>query len=253
MKQIYTNALAFAALCLVGLTATAQSLTPPQPDKLVDGKTYTLFNYCKLANYLGRTSWDGAWTTWSADASNYLTFTAQANGDNTWSFYRDVEETADEETTTVRYYVNLPFGSSNVNIISQSQCDWLVTNGKIAGFYYLEPSAGNNNAAFGYNAHLNGDGGYPVVSYDGNSYYPDFYGGRAKDAEGNDLMISMVGSEGEEYALYVMADSSSCNWAFVEVDNVQDFVVKAQGFALLNDYAAKYIDDESYADYAEGF
>lgn len=253
MKQIYTNALAFAALCLVGLTATAQSLTPPQPDKLVDGKTYTLFNYCKLANYLGRTSWDGAWTTWSADASNYLTFTAQANGDNTWSFYRDVEETADEETTTVRYYVNLPFGSSNVNINSQSQCDWLVTNGKIAGFYYLEPSAGNNNAAFGYYAHLNGDGGYPVVSYDGNSFYPDFYGGRAKDAEGNDLMISMVGSEGEEYELYVMADSSSCNWAFVEVDNVQDFVVKAQGFALLNDYAAKYIDDESYADYAEGF
>ena len=253
MKQIYTNAIAFAAICMVGLTATAQSLTPPQPDKLVDGKTYTMFNYCKLSNYLGRTSWDGAFTTWSADATNYLTFTAQTNENGTWSFYRDVEETVDEGTVTNRYYMNLPDGSSNINIKSQTQCDWVITNGTVAGFYYLEPSTGNNTDAFGYHAHLNGDGGYPVVSFDGNSFYPDFLGGRAKDADGNDLMKSMVGPEGEEYELYVMADSSSCNWGFVEVDNVQDFVAKAQGYQLINDFAAKYIADESYADYVDGF
>ena len=253
MKQIYTTALAFAALCLVGLTATAQTLTPPQPDKLVDGKTYTMFNYCTLSSYLGRTSWDGALVNWGANESNYLTFTAQTNSDGTWSFYCDVEETAGEETTTVRYYMNLPSGSGNVNINSQSQCDWTVTSGTVAGFYYLEPTTGNNSNAFGYNMHLNAGGAYIVVSYLGNGWYPDFFGGRKTDAEGNEIKIPFEGPNGEEDELYVMADSSSCNWAFVEVDNVQDFVTKAQGFALINDFAAKYIDDESYADYAEGF
>ena len=253
MKKFYTHAIMLVALCMVSLAATAQTVTPPSPSKLEAGKTYTMFNYCRLSSYLGRTSWDGAFTTWSADASNYLTFTAQSNTDGTWSFYRDVEETVDEGTVTNRYYMNLPDGSSNINIKSQTQCDWVITNGTVAGFYYLEPSTGNNTNAFGYHAHLNGDAGYPVVSFDGNSFYPDFLGGRAKDADGNDLMVPVIGPEGEEYELYVMADSSSCNWAFVEVDAVQDFITKAQGFAAINSYVSKYIDDESYADFADGF
>ncbi len=253
MKKIYTNAVMLVALCMVGLAATAQTIMPPTPSKLEAGKTYTMFNYCTLSSYLGRTSWDGALVNWGANESNYLTFTAQSNADGTWSFYRDVEETTDEETVTVRYYVNLPSGTGNVNINSQSQCDWVVTNGTEAGFYYLEPTTGNNTDAFGYHVHLNAGGAYIVVSYNGDGWYPDFYGGRAKDADGNDIMIPVVGPQGEEDVIYVMADSASCNWAFVETDDVQDFITKAQGFAIINSYVSKYIDDESYADYADGF
>lgn len=262
MKKIYTNALAIVSLCMVALSANAQGLTPPQSDKLVDGKTYTLFNYCTLSGYLGRTSWDGALINWGANADNYLTFTAQTNEGGSWSFYRDVESTVETEgedgetvteTVVTRNYMNVPNGTGNLNINATEQTEWLVGDGLIDGYYTLVVSEGNNPEAQGYNAHLNAGGAYIVASYVGDGWYPDFYGGVLTDENGERVVKYIVGPGGEEDEQYIMADSVSCNWAFIETTHVQAFMTQAQGYKVLKDFADKYLADESYADYAQGF
>lgn len=239
MRKSYTRLITVAALCAAGLTANAQEgLVAPKGDALESGKEYTMFNYYKPSSYLGRTTWDGALVNFSASADSYLKFHAQQNDGGTWSFYYD---SSDE--VPVRYYLHVPTGTANVNFKSTEKTDWsVIADGD---YYRLKVDEGNNAEAIGYNIHMNFSCEYVVASYPGESWYPDFYGGTKKDEDGGEMF--------DEDDRNLMADSMSCNWLFVETENVPSYIVKANGYTLLRNFYNSYIADESYADYSIGF
>lgn len=241
MKKNYINSILLLLMLAVSLTASAQDgLTAPKGNTLESGKQYTLFNYYTPASYLGRTTWDGALINWGASADNYLKFYAIENENSTWSFYYD---TVDADSAAVRYYMNIPSGTANVNINATSAAEWQVSQKD--GFYRFVVGTGTNADAVGYNMHMNSGCAYIVASYPGNSWYPDFYGGKLVDAEGNEVYDANDN--------LIMADSLSCNWILVEVDNVADYIVTATGYQTIRDFYNTYIADEPYADYQTGF
>ena len=91
---------------------------------------------------------------------------------------------------------------------------------------------------------MNAGNEYVVSSFYGDGWYPDFYGGVLQDEYGDNVYISDDPDENR----VVMADSSSCNWAFVEVDNVPAFLEKADLFAFINNYYKAYVTVESPED-----
>ena len=240
MKKFYSLAIALVAMLGVSVSANAQSgLKAPVSEALVDGAEYTLFNYCTPASYLGRTSWDGALVNWGTGADNYTRFTAQKNSDNgTWSFYITNSDGS-------LSYMNQPNG--NVNISSDSPFQWSVEPGNIEGYYFIKPVDEANANAIGYSVHMNGSCAYIVCSYAGDSWYPDFYGGKKVDEEGNEVY--------DENDNIVMADSSSCNWIFVKTDNVTEYITTAGGYVAIRDFYNTYVADPegTYESYAEGF
>lgn len=251
MKRIYSLLMLAAIAVMTSLSVVAQVPRPAAPggDVLTNGKTYTFFCYSKLAGQMIRTSWDGAIYSPGAGTNPFtVALTAQENSDQTWSFYYDTEvtTTVDEETVTetVRYYMNIPSGTGNVNVKATEQCDWAIAAGKYEGFYFVKPGEGNNASTLGYNMHMNAGNEYVVASYYGDSWYPDFYGGVLQDEYGDNVYISDDPDENR----VVMADSSSCNWAFVEVDNVPAFLEKAEVFAFLNTFYDNYVNEDDPLD-----
>ena len=236
MKRLYMTTMLLMSMLATSLTVGAQvAPSAPAGDVLTAGKTYTFFCYSKLDGQMIRTSWDGAiYSPGSGTSAFTVKLTAEQNADQTWSFYYD--NVTEEET--VRYYMNLPQGTGNVNIKATEPCDWEITPGHYDGFYFVKPGDGNNTAAMGYNMHMNKGNEYVVVSYYGDSYYPDFQGDVLQDEYGDNVYISDDPDENR----VVMADSSSCNWAFVEVDNVSAFLEKAEVFAFINNYYKTYVD-----------
>ena len=251
MKRIYSLLMLAAIAVMTSLSVVAQVSRPAAPggDVLTTGKTYTFFCYSKLAGQMIRTSWDGAIYSPGAGTNPFsVALTAQENSDQTWSFYYDTEvtTTVDEVTTTetVRYYMNIPSGTGNVNVKATEQCDWAIAAGQYEGFYFVMPGEGNNPSTLGYNMHMNAGNEYVVSSYYGDSWYPDFYGGVLQDEYGDNVYIS----DDPEENRVVMADSSSCNWAFVEVDNVPAFLEKAEVFAFLNTFYDNYVNEDDPLD-----
>lgn len=244
MKRIYSILMLAMMMVMTSLNVDAQ-MRPAAPggDVLTDGKTYTFFCYSKLDGQMIRTSWDGAIYSPGIGTNPFtVKLTAQQNDDQTWSFYYDDEV----EGAPVRYYMNIPSGTGNVNVKATEQCDWEISAGQYDGFYFVMPGEGNNPSTRGYNMHMNTGNEYVVASYYGDSWYPDFYGGVLQDEYGDNVYISDDPDENR----VVMADSSSCNWAFVEVDNVQAFLEKAEVFAFINNYYVNYVDIDGGA---EGF
>ena len=221
---------------MTSLTVGAQERpTAPGGDVLTVGKTYTFFCYSKLDGQMIRTSWDGAIYSPGAGTNPFtVELTAQQNDDQTWSFYYE-DETGEEP---VRYYMNIPENTGNVNVKATERCDWEISPGHYTGFYFVKPGEGNNPRTNGYNMHMNTGNEYVVASYYGDSWYPDFYGGVLQDEYGDNVYISDDPDENR----VVMADSSSCNWAFVEVGNVQAFLEKAEVFAFINSFYVNYVD-----------
>ncbi|MBR6892269.1 MAG: hypothetical protein IKN15_03435 [Bacteroidaceae bacterium] len=248
MKRIYSFLMLVSLMITTSLSVGAQVQRPIAPggDVLTSGKTYTYFSYSKLAGQMIRTSWDGAIYSPNGSTSPFsVKLTAQENSDGTWSFYYDdeVTTTIDDVTTTetVRYYMNIPEGSGNVYVNATEQRDWTVKPGHYDGFYFVLPGAGNNAQTLGYNMHMNAGNEYVVASYYGNSWYPDFCGGVLKDEYGDNVYISDDPDENR----VVMADSSSCNWAFLEVDNVPAFLEKASVFATLNSFYDTWLKEDA--------
>lgn len=242
MKRIYSILMLAMMMVMTSLNVDAQ-MRPAAPggDVLTDGKTYTFFCYSKLAGQMIRTSWDGAiYSPGSGTSAFTVKLTAQENDDKTWSFYYDDEV----EGAPVRYYMNIPSGTGNVNVKATEQCDWEISAGQYDGFYFVMPGEGNNPSTRGYNMHMNTGNEYVVSSYYGDGWYPDFYGGVLQDEYGDNVYISDDPDENR----VVMADSSSCNWAFVEVDNVPAFLEKADLFAFINNYYKAYVNVESPED-----
>jgi len=158
-----------------------------KPEVPVDGKSYVLVNKAQNSSqYMSRTSWDGALYFLGKDDSNYANYalTAVSNSDGTWSFTlpgtKEVEtgETDEEgnpikETVATTYYMSLPSGSPNVNVIQEDIATWYL-DAKDYNFYNLVMKEGHNSTAMSMASytptkdlrmHLNAGGQYFVSTY----------------------------------------------------------------------------------------
>ena len=220
----------------MGLAVSASAINPPVGElELRDGATYMFQNVHKRSSWLGHTSWDGALYYNNASAESHVLLTAVKNDDGTWSF----TEYVDEET--VKYLV-VPAGTGNLNTKLLAECPnsevaprFVVTNK--GGLFRFVLGEGNNDLAQGYNIHMNSGNEYVVASYDGDSWYPDIYGGTLKDEDGNDVF--------DNESRYIMADSTTCDWNLVLEENTSDYMGQAEGYAIISQFETDYILNEN--------
>ena len=248
MKKIYLKSMMLVAMLLTSMTMSAFGvpIDPPSGDKLQDGKTYALFNWNVRSSWLGHTNWDGALYYAEADANNYVKFTAIDNLNGTWSF---TEAGLDE----VKYMV-IPDGTDNLHCKILDECPDPETVPVFEvedmgnNVYRFIVGDGNNYNPQGFRLHMNAGNQYIVANepVNGGSWYPDFYGGPLYDEYGDPVYVD------DESDLYVFADSTTCNWILVDVENIAEYIDKAQGYSALINFAKQYLTDD-YAEWAEGF
>ena len=243
--------LLFSSLLASALALNAQVTPKVQPETPVDGNKYVLVNKAQSASqYTTRTSWDGALYFLGKEESHYADYalTAVKNDDGTWSFTLQNEVAGDEteEPTVETYYMVLPYGSANANVNSLNPVKWSL-DPKEGGFYHLIAGEGNNSAALelayctptkDLRLHLNNGCQYFVISYPGDSWFPDCYGGMEID----DVSADDV--------LFAAKDSISFNWGFLSVDKVPDYYADVEYSGTINKFYADYCDMDGYA---EGF
>ena len=245
MKKVFT------LFMTVLVAAQVWAIVPPKgAASLTDGTTYAFQNVHKMTSWLGHTSWDGALYYNNASADNYVQLTAISNQDGTWSF---TEVLADGDTL-VKYLV-IPNGTDNFNTKTLENCPdpetipCFTVQSVGDGVLRLIVGQGNNLNCVDRPMHMNAGNEYVVASepINGGGWYPDFYGGSLKDEY--DLPVY----EGET-DLMVMADSTTCNWNFVEPANIETYMGMAEGYSKIADYEANYVSNEEIEEeYAAGF
>lgn len=198
-----------------------------------------MFNYVNPTLYMSRTSWDGALYLLSKSSSNYASsvLTAVDNGDGTWSF-TITDEAEDESSEDVVYYMAIPSGTDNLNCNVTTPAYWTATAGDFDGYYYLTAGEGNNSFCIGKNLHLNSGGQYFVISESSNTWYPDFYGGVKTDENGDEI----TDENGDAY----MADSTSMNWAFLELSNLSLYDAMMSAYTDIQNIEDNYLAIEGY-------
>ena len=233
--------LLLSSLLATALAMHAQVDPKVKPETLVAGKQYVLVNKAQsAAQYMSRTSWDGALYFLGKTDSKYAdhALTAVSNEDGTWSFTITSKE--DEPTT---YYMGVPAGTDNLNANLTSPVKWAVTaSEEYAGFYRLTAGEGNNENCVGKQLHLNGGYQYFVISepINGGQWYPDFAGGTTSTGEYDE----------NDELIYTIHDYTSFNWGFVSVERVPDYY---EGFQYSYEINRFYEDYCVLDDYAEGF
>jgi len=252
MKHNYMKMAFMAAFTCVASMAGAVDYPTYPTQTLTEGGKYVLCNLANPTGYTSRTSWDGAFYFLGETDSNYQDYALTAHQETEtgrWYFVTsETEVPADEENGIEAYtaytYLGVPSGTDNLNGNLSNEAFWVITPGVTDGFYYLTADDGQGNAAvIGKNLHLNSGGQYFVISEPGNYWYPDFYGGTQKDADGQDVVIW---NEEEQVNYKVMADSTSMNWAFVAVEDVPAFVAIGTAWKPLADYEKNYCGIEGY-------
>lgn len=212
---------------LFATSLCVQAIEPPTgvaPETLVAGGKYVLTNPANPTGYHSRTSWDGALYFLGMTDSNFANHAIEAvqNEDGTWSFIQTATD------GSVKYML-LPEGSANINMGDSAV--WEVEKGAIDGHYYLRAGNGNNSNAVGLYMHLNAGQQYFVVSYSGGPWYPDY--AVKTDELGNQLLDEVTGN-------FHMADSTSLNWGFVSVENMQSYVAKQNAYNTIAGYDTTY-------------
>lgn len=210
----------------MALPTFAQVEPNVKPEIPVDGQQYVLVNKNQSATqYMSRTSWDGALYFLGKDDSHYADYamTAVKNEDGTWSFTLpgtktvetgeyDGEGNAIKETVDVTYYMGLPYDSPNANVKSETPIKWGLAP-KDNNFFQLIAGEGNNSAIFSscktvtgdFRLHLNKGNQYFIITYYGDTYYPDCFG---------DIEETDDESTGDVYI--AAKDSTSFEWGFFE-------------------------------------
>lgn len=235
-----------------------------KPEPLVAGKEYVLVNQVQKADqYMGRTSWDGAFNFQSKEASNYAAhaLTAINNGDGTWSFTQtstqQVETGSYDEhqqpimsTEEVTYFFGFPMGSPNVNLTLTDVVKW-IPQPREDNFYHLILGEGNNPAAMetapytstgDLRMHLNRNADYFVVNYIGGPYFGDIYG-----------EIEVTENEEADYDNFAALDSASFYWGFVQVENLEQYMEDLAFDKKYRDPIERFKNYSEYEDYGEGF
>lgn len=243
MKKNYFRLLAFAAMTAV--SATAFAIDPPlKSEVLTDGNTYLLFSYANPSKVLSRTSWDGAYYLLDEAASNYLTgtgnrtvpFVAHKADDGSWYF-------SVEENEMITSYVGIKSGGGNLHGDLEEPVFWDVENAPVDGFYMLKAKQQFNSYVEGMYLHLNNGCQYLVITYEGDSWFPDFYGGLQFETDIDGNQIYLFEDDGVNYKAN---DQSSRYWAFVSVENVPNVLGKATLYAAIKNLEDNYVTIEGY-------
>lgn len=250
MKNLSTLKKSFVACLLLssGVSLFADVERPPLPTQtLTSGEKYVMFNYARPDGYMSRTSWDGALYLLNSDESAYANhqLEAEQNEDGTWVFKHVTPSQVDGGEPTVNYMI-LPNGSGNVNLKPDSAV-WHVKPGSQEGYYWLKPGEGNNVSIVEqdcYHMHLNAGQQYVVASYYGDSWYPDF----ALKTDADTMVYEYINVGSQLYQIWHMADSSSLNWGFVNVDDVPLYTATYNAWKVLDDYEQAYLGIEGYED-----
>lgn len=243
MKKNYFRLLAIAAMTAV--SATAFAIDPPlKSEVLTDGNTYLLFSYANPSKVLSRTSWDGAYYLLDEAASNYLTgtgnrtvpFVAHKADDGSWYF-------SVEENEMITSYVGIKSGGGNLHGDLEEPVFWDVENAPVDGFYMLKAKQQFNSYVEGMYLHLNNGCQYLVITYEGDSWFPDFYGGLQFETDIDGNQIYLFEDDGVNYKAN---DQSSRYWAFVSVENVPNVLGKATLYAAIKNLEDNYVTIEGY-------
>lgn len=255
-KLLLSGALACAAM-----TVSAQVAPKVAPEVPVNGGKYVLVNKAQSADqYTTRTSWDGAVYFLGKEDSHYADYavTAYANENGTWSFAfmksesvetEDVDSVGNPitETVEVPQYILMPEGNANLNANPEIKAEWKL-EATANGFYNLIPGEGNfgmlvegseETPTGDYRLHLNNGKQYFVITYRGNSWFPDLYGGITEDYD-----------EAHDIEKYFANDSTSFNWGFVSLEKIDAYYADMKYVATLNSYYNGYCDLDEYG---EGF
>ncbi|MBQ0019083.1 MAG: hypothetical protein KBT39_00995 [Bacteroidales bacterium] len=258
-----------ACLVMLLLAGSMHAATYPKypVQSLTDGQTYVLANLARPTGYMCRTDWDNALRI--QDKNTFLgqygvKITAHYDAEKAlWYFTTSQEEHAAVEADpengieakdayTSYKYLGIPAGTNNIRAEQDfGQIPYFeVTPGDAEGFYRLKIAEGHQHtASIGVCMHLNAGGEYPIAGEPTNGWYPDFYGGVELEEDGSEKVIY-----DEENELYyrVMADSTSCNWAFVLVDDIDRYNDMGAAWKEVADFAkSSYCTDGS--DYEAGF
>ncbi len=243
MKKNYFRLLAFAAMTAV--SATAFAIDPPlKSEVLTDGNTYLLFSYANPSKVLSRAFWDGAYYLLDEAASNYLTgtgnrtvpFVAHKADDGSWYF-------SVEENEMITSYVGIKSGGGNLHGDLEEPVFWDVENAPVDGFYMLKAKQQFNSYVEGMYLHLNNGCQFLVITYEGDSWFPDFYGGLQFETDIDGNQIYLFEDDGVNYKAN---DPSSRYWAFVSVENVPNVLGKATLYAAIKNLEDNYVTIEGY-------
>lgn len=260
MKNDYFKTLLAGAMLCATASAMAEVEYPAYPTQtLTDGQTYVLCNLANPTGYTCRTNWDNAIYFLGKNdfAGEYgVRVTAHYDaGQELWyfttteTFHEAVEADPDngieaEEAYTSYTYMGVPGGTDNVNARYADLAYWQVTPGKTAGFYQLTAADGNANPnVIGVQMHLNSGGQYFVLSEPTNQWYPDFYGGTAKEEDGADMVVY---DEATDTYYKVMADETSKNWAFVLEEDLPTYIFMGTAWNELNSFEKNYCVIEDF-------
>lgn len=251
----FMHCMASLALLLVAGLAQAVSYPKYPVQTLTDGQTYVLANLSNPQGYMCRTSWDNALVMQDRatfDGQYGVLLTARYDEAlGLWYFVTSETTSQDEDDveTTDYTYLGIPAGTNNVRAMQQfGEIPYFqVTPGTTAGFYQLRVAQGHEHiASIGVLLHLNAGGTYPIANEPTNSWYPDFYGGIAID-EDNIPVVIYDEETGVNYN--VMADSTSCNWGFVALEDIDVYNQMGASWNEVKTFAAnEYFTADGYAD-----
>lgn len=228
--------LAMGAVC-VSLSANAID-APKIGSTLTDGGTYVLMTDIQPNGYWTRTSWDGAlcFQGFNMAEQEKASFTAQDNGDGTWTFIVNADE--------AKPYLAMPNGSPNLNTVEEP-AKWVVETSDREGYYKLKADEGNNFPTIGRYLHLNAGGDYAVISYLNGPWYPDFWGGVETDTDGEETW-----NKEDENGWVIPVTHESEYWQFATLDNLGNYGRKMQLYTAILDIEENKLED---ADFKAGY
>lgn len=245
MKKTYVKIM--MALCLFATAVSASAIVPPTGDKLVDGATYLLQNVNNRSLWLGHTSWDGALCYEFGTADKFVTFKAVKQESGDWAFIEQNVE-GDPKYMVLPNSVNL-FCKTLAELNQERIPEFKVVQ-VAEGTYRIIASIGNWSDAVGFNVLMNAGNTYPICTFPGNSVYEnaDIYHGFLTDP---DTGARLMDDEGN----YFLADSTTCDWNFVNVENYKDYMGKASAYTTILNFERDFvnngnIDEEYHAGFA---
>lgn len=227
MNKLYSMALLLGLAALP--TLNARAIDPPTiGTEPVDGGVYVLFNYEFPNSYWSTTSWDGSYYLLGFNDSNWRNAAFTAHKDDTgWYF-----------TSNAGTYLGYNLGDANLkgNLANIAHYE-LQTDEAHKGFYRIVNGKDQTETrTVGLPIHLNNGGLYVVTTFDGNGWFPDYYGGSQKN---------------EETGWITPADTNHEYWAFADTSAVVIYHMKYQLYEIIDDVSYE-VEDEVFGNGYQG-
>ena len=233
--------LIFAGIAMFSTETSFAIDLPKIGQTITDGKSYILINYEKPNKYWSRTPWDGAYYLLDYSSSSYKTstFTAHQEADGTWYF--TVDGRAEEEEPL---YVGFQIGAANLNGNLELKAHFIVEpSTDHDGFYKIKsgkdmPCSGTR----GLYLHLNKGGEYVVITFNGNQWFPDYYGGYETIDDGTGTPIVKI----TEDDWIVPLDREHENWAFADTADIPAYYQKVRLYEAITEIEQNRYGNETY-------